>query len=171
MISKNIVTERLILRNITLEDAQSIFQLWSDFENNKYMCDPVVSPEEVEEIIEDLDCSETNIVIATIKETGEIVGTCCFGPADDSNAWGFGYNLFKKFWGKGYATEIVQAVIAFGSILGIEDFISSCAIENVASGNVLQKNGMHIDGTSSFLNPISNIVYEEHIYKRHIPRS
>ncbi len=170
MLSENIITERLVLRNITNDDANAIYQLWSNFENNKYMCDPVGSQVEVEEIIDDLECDETTIVVAILKESGDIVGTCCFGPADDSNAWAFGYNLFRNFWGKGYATEIVQAVIAFGSSLGVEDFISSCAIENAASGNVLQKNGMHIDGTGTFLNPVSQIVYEEHIYKRHIPR-
>lgn len=43
MLSDNIVSERLILRNVTKDDAKDIWEIWSNAENEKYMGDPVES--------------------------------------------------------------------------------------------------------------------------------
>lgn len=169
MLMENIVSERLILRNMVHEDAKTVYQIWSNVENDKYMCDPVDSQQEVETIIAEIECGDGYLAVATLKNTGEIVGTCCFGPSRGVNEWAFGYSLERKFWGNGFATEMVKAVIAFGSSVGVCNFISACAIENSASGKVLQKSGMHIDRVGSFLQPTTNIVYEEHVYKLQLP--
>ena len=108
------------------------------------------------------------LTVATLKDTGKVIATCCFGAENNKNEWGFGYSINQQYWGKGYATEIVKAVIEFGCSLGATDFISECAIENVASGRVMEKCGMHIDHTSSFKQPKENIVYESYVYTVHI---
>lgn len=168
MINENIITDRLLLRSMRHDDAQIVYKLWSDTENNKYMCDPAGSVEEVEMIIEDNTNSDMNLVVATLKNTDVIVGTCWFGVVCDKNEWGFGYNILKEFWSTGYATEIVKGVIDYGISMGIKTFNSSCATENIASGNVLEKNGLKIVDEGSFLQPISNIVYDEYIYKLYV---
>lgn len=87
---------------------------------------------------------------------------------DKEDEWGFGYSIRKEYWGKGYATEIVKTIIKCGQSLGIKDFISDCALENVASGRVLEKCGMHKAHKSSFKQPKLNIVYKSQVYKLHI---
>ncbi|MGG7057838.1 GNAT family N-acetyltransferase [Clostridium nigeriense] len=170
MLSDNIVSERLILRNVTKDDSKDIWEIWSNSENEKYMGDPVESIEEVIAICKkrEKDSGTGFLTVATLKDTGEVIGTCCFGPTNRKDEWGFGYSIKQGFWGKGYATEIVKSVIKFGYSLGIKDFISDCAIENAASGRVLEKCGMHIDHKSSFKQPKINIIYESHVYKLHI---
>lgn len=170
MLSDNIVSERLILRNVTINDAKDIWEIWSNSENEKYMGDPVESIEEVMSICQRREKGNDNgfLTVATLKDTGEVIGTCCFGPTNKKDQWGFGYSIKQEFWRKGYATEIVKSVIKFGYSLGIKDFISDCAIENVASGKVLEKCGMHIASKSSFKQPKTNITYESHVYKLHI---
>ncbi len=167
MLSDNIISERLMLRDVVERDAEDVWEIWSNKENERYMSDPVESLEEVISICNYKDRGGY-LVVATLKDTGEVIGTCCFGPTNKKDEWGFGYSIKQEHWGKGYATEIVKAVIEFGYSMGIKEFISGCAIENTASGRVLEKCGMHKDYVSSFRQPKMNIVYEEQVYKLHL---
>lgn len=166
----NIISERLILRIITVDDAKDIWEVWSNSENQRYMSDPVDSLEEVISICENRDNSEENgyLAVATLKDTGEVIGTCNFGSTRKKDEWGFGYSIKQKYWGQGYATEIVKSVIKYGSSLGITDFVSDCAIENIGSGKVLEKAGMKKDHISSFKQPKLNVVYESQVYKLYV---
>ena len=168
MLPDNIISERLILHDISQDDAKDVWEIWSNSENEKYMSDPVESLEEIISICKNNKNSNGYLKVATLKDTGEVIGTCCFGSTNKKGEWGFGYSIKQECWGKGYATEIVKAVITFGHSLGITDFISDCAIENAASGKVLEKCGMHIDHKSSFKKPKTNIVYESHVYRLHV---
>ena len=146
-------TERLIIRDMLEEDAKAVFEIWSNEANEEYMSDPVSSEEEIKSFcIENKKSDNHNyLAVATLKETGEIIGTCCFGRTN-----------------KGYATEIVKSIIAFGRILGIKDFVSSCATENIASAKVMEKSGMKFDHISSFTQKGTNIVFEDKVYTLHI---
>lgn len=167
---KSIISERLILRIITVGDAKDIWEIWSNIENEKYMSDPVDSLEEVISICKNRENNNDNgyLTVATLKDTGEVIGTCTFGPTDKKHEWGFGYSINKGYWGIGYATEIVKMIIEFGHSMGITDFVASCAIKNVASGRVMEKAGMQKDHKSSFKQSKLNIVYESQVYKLHM---
>lgn len=168
MISDNIISERLILRDVEEGDAEDIWEIWSNSENEKYMSDPVESLDEIVAVCRNNKNTKGYLKAATLKDTEEVIGTCCFGTTNKKDEWGFGYSIKQGFWGKGYATEIVKTIITYGSSLGITDFISDCAVENAASGKVLEKCGMHLDHKSSFKQPKLNIVYESNVYKLHI---
>lgn len=170
MLLNNITSERLIIRVIEVKEAKDVWEIWSNSENEKYMSDPVESLEEVISICESRENNQENgyLTVATLKDTGKVIGTCNFGLTNKEDEWGFGYSIKQEYWGKGYATEIVKSIIKFGQNLGIKDFISDCAIENVASGKVLEKCGMHKDHISSFKQPKLNIVYESQVYKLHV---
>lgn len=70
-------------------------------------------------------------------------------PGKSSEAplpWEVGYCYGKAFWGKGYATEALQAVVDFwfGQVGG--DALACChAAGNPASGRVMQKAGFAYD--------------------------
>lgn len=167
MLLNNIISERLILRNMVEDDAKDVWEIWSNSENERYMSDPVGSLDKVISICGDKN-RNGNLTVVTLKDTGEIIGTFSFGPTSRDNEWGFGYSIKQRSWGNGYATEAVNTVIKYGRSLGINNFIASCAIENVASSRVLEKCGMHVDHKSSFKQPKLNKVYESNIYKLHI---
>lgn len=170
MVLNNIISERLILRIIRTDDAKDIWEIWSNSENERYMSDPVDSLEEVISICDNRENNKKNgyLTVATLKDTGKVIGTCTFGPTNQQNEWGFGYSMNQEFWGQGYATEIVKTIIKFGQSVGITDFVASCAIENFASGRVLEKSGMHKDHKSSFKQPKLDIIYETQVYKLHV---
>ncbi len=170
MLFNNFKSERLIIRDMKEEDAKEVWEIWSNSENEKYMGDPVASQDEIISFcIENKRTNNHNhLAVATLKDSGEIIGTCCFGPTKKQEEWGFGYSIKQEFWGKGYATEIVKSIIAFGISLGVTDFISDCATENIASGKVLEKSGMYFDHKSSFTQQGTNIIFESNVYKLHI---
>lgn len=58
-----------------------------------------------------------------------------------------GYEIHPAEWGKGYASEAAQAMLAFGfSELNLHRVHAGCICENVASARVLQKAGLRHEG-------------------------
>lgn len=165
MLSEPFFTERLELRDITINDAENIFNLWNNPENDKYMSDPIQSVDEVVEICKNKATDSGFLKAVVLKESGIMIGTCCFGQTKSKDEWGFGYSLAKPYWGKGYATEIVKSIIDYGREKGIHNFVSECAEENVASKRVLEKCGMHQTSKSKFLQPTLNIEYVSLIFR------
>jgi len=54
-----------------------------------------------------------------------------------------GYVLHKKFWGKGYATELTKKIIHYGLYqLRLEYLVACCHSDNTASSKVMLKCGM-----------------------------
>ena len=65
----------------------------------------------------------------------------------ESESAEIGYSLGSKWWGMGYATEAVQAVIRFGFCeVGLHRLSATCHPENTASERVLEKCGMRFEG-------------------------
>ena len=60
--------------------------------------------------------------------------------------WEVGYNLGKKYWGKGYTTEALKRVLDFAEEeLQLTEFVGRYAKENTASGNVMKKLGFQYE--------------------------
>lgn len=75
-------------------------------------------------------------------ESGEFVGRAGFGPLD-SGEIEIGYILDKKFWGKGYASEALHALLDWAKKHIKADYIVAYAVEdNIASFRVMEKGGM-----------------------------
>jgi len=65
------------------------------------------------------------------------------------------YSLVPAHWGKGYATEALKRVIAFGfDTLGLHRLDAGVAVENVASFRVMEKAGMVREGRHRKILPI-----------------
>ncbi len=59
-----------------------------------------------------------------------------------------GYWIAEPFWGNGFVSEAAGAVIAFGfDELGLHRVAAHHLAVNVASGRVMEKNGMQYEGT------------------------
>ena len=170
MKTSDIVTERLIIKSMTIDDTAIAWSFWGDHEVGKYLADPYYKDaDELRELILDIDDWTGDYpFIAYLKDTGEAAGTCSVGPEGGPNQWGFGYCVRKDLWGQGYATEMARAMIGLAYSLGIRDFQGTVATENTASGRVMEKCGMHLDHESSFRKRGTDIVYPSSIYKMHL---
>ena len=80
----------------------------------------------------------------TILRNGQLIGTGGVGKNTDG-VHELGYNLRRDAWGRGYATEAAQAMLAWAyHSLGVRDFVLGHAILNRASGNVARKCGFQL---------------------------
>jgi [ribosomal protein S5]-alanine N-acetyltransferase len=114
-----LTTERLTLRQLSVDDRQNVFTLRSDKEINKYL-DRQVSKtikEAVDFINKINDNIEKNNSIywaITLTKTKTFVGTIClFEFSNDKNSCEIGYELIPNFQGQGIMKEAAQAVIDY----------------------------------------------------------
>ncbi len=138
---KVIETERLILRPLTTDDANDVFEWTGDPVVNRYMPYPMHrSVHETEEWISSL--GDKNEFCFCLKGTGKVIGAGSVSYRPEYSAYELGYNLNRSFWGMGYATEAAKAMIKWAyDVLGARDFLARHATANKASGNVLVKCG------------------------------
>jgi [ribosomal protein S5]-alanine N-acetyltransferase len=90
---------------------------------------------------------EQAVFAVTLKTDAALIG--CVGlriDRDDDRAE-LGYWIGRPYWGQGYCTEAVRAVLAFGfAELGLNRIHAHHFVRNAASGRVMQKAGMQREG-------------------------
>ena len=148
-------TDRLILREFQLSDAETFFAMDSNPNVHKYLWNkPVQKIEETIEIIDSVRKQYVNNGIGRFamisKETNEFIGWAGLKYNTEIvnnkvNFYDIGYRLDEKFWGKGYASEatIVWLKYAF-EIMNIKTMEAAAHSDNVASNRILQKIGMQM---------------------------
>lgn len=143
-----IETERLILRRITNDDVNEIFELRSNPETMKYIPRPLVKT--TEDALEHVAMIEEKIVSnvginwgITLKGNSKVLGIIGYYRMQPENYRAeIGYMLLPDFHGKGIISEAVNRLITYGfddlKLHSIEAVIDP---ENIASEKVLQKCG------------------------------
>lgn len=87
------------------------------------------------------------VLAIALRETGELVGAIGLNLAPEHKSAELGYWLGEPFWRRGFATEAARAVIDFGfTRLQLERIHAHHFARNVASGRVLEKAGMSVEG-------------------------
>ena len=143
-----IETDRLILRRITTDDVNEIFELRSNPETMKFIPRPLVKNTEdaLEHIAMIEEKIETNIGInwgITLKDSNKLLGIIGYYRMQPENHRAeIGYMLLPEFHGKGIIPEAVKRLIQYGfedlKLHSIEAVIDP---ENFASETVLLKCG------------------------------
>jgi ribosomal-protein-alanine N-acetyltransferase len=83
----------------------------------------------------------------TGNDDDPLMGACGLEIAPEHRRGELGYWLGRGFWGKGYATEAVAAVIGWGfETLDLNRISAAHFSDNPASGRVLEKIGMRLEG-------------------------
>lgn len=148
-------TERLLLRQLELSDAEAMFAMDNNPEVHKYLWKkPTLAIEETIKTIEYVQSqyAKNNIgrYATILKETGEFIGWTGIKFINDhiengnSNFYDYGYRLDEKFWNKGYATEASKAWLDYGfKQMNIDSMNAYTHAENGASNHILQKVGMN----------------------------
>jgi RimJ/RimL family protein N-acetyltransferase len=140
-------TERLILRAPRLEDAKAVAQLANDrriAENTSRIPHPYALAD-AEAYFAAVNQPDGEIAFLITRE-GVVLGACGIAMPE-REAPELGYWLGVPFWGHGYATEAVHAVIdhAFAD-LDFEALGAGARVTNPASRRVLEKCGFQWTG-------------------------
>lgn len=71
------------------------------------------------------------------------MGTIVLGflNGKDDGCAGTGYILAQDSWGKGYATEVLEEIIALARRLEVKQLVAECHADHIASIHVLNKCG------------------------------
>ena len=140
-------TERLLLRPLSVSDADAVFLWAGDPLVARYMVyNTYTSVEDVGNWLKSVELQENVYEFGFVrKQDSLLIGSGSIGPdTSRQDFWGFGYNLRRDCWGKGYATEAAKAMIRFArETFGITRFSSSHVEANKASGHVMEKCGLH----------------------------
>lgn len=152
--TNKIETERLILRKIEKDDYEKIFNCWtSDKEVSKYVTwNPHKNKEETKMLtnywVNDYKNDYTYRWIVIKKDDNEIIGMIDVIHKDIQYMTAeVGYCYGSKYWGKGYATEALKAVIEYLHNDGFPVVYAQHFVSNPASGRVMEKSGMKYEAT------------------------
>ncbi|TKI01681.1 GNAT family N-acetyltransferase, partial [Bacillus cereus] len=139
-------TERLFLRELTLLDAETIFQYFSKESVIRYFgMDSFQNIEQAKTMIQTFKnrYEEGSVFRWGIekKGTGQLIGTCGFHLINNHHKRAeIGYELDDTYWGQGYALEALQAILAYGfEILQLIRIAAVVYVENKASQKLLIK--------------------------------
>lgn len=114
-----LTTERLTLRQLSIDDQQAIFALRSDPKINQFLDrQPCKTNEDainfINKVNENIEKGNAYYWAITLTEAKTLVGTIClFDLSNENNSCEIGYELLPEFQGQGIMKEAVQAVIDF----------------------------------------------------------
>src|SRR5688500_9453440 len=87
------------------------------------------------------------LAIRVADAPDDVVGAISLALMTDHARGELGYWIGAGMWGRGYATEAGRAVVSFGfTTLGLNRIQARHFLRNPASGRVLQKIGMRLEG-------------------------
>ncbi len=142
---KEIITERLVIRRFLENDGEDLYEYLSipkvlEFEPYK----PFSKEESYEEAKRRV--SDEKFLAVCLKD-GKVIGNFYFAPGK-FETWEVGYVFNEKYWGNGYASEGLLALIKYGfDELGIRRIIARCDPKNPNSWKLLERVGMRREGT------------------------
>ena len=150
-----IETDRLIIRPYIENDLSESFQLMQSKQLFKYINMEVMSFEEYKGLFKWLinsyktgfDSDFKYSFAIFLKETGKFIGWCgvgildCFYPEKEIY-----YLIGQDYWGNGYATEAMTALVHYCfNTMGLNRIIALAKPENIASNRVIQKLGFKFE--------------------------
>lgn len=155
-------TERLILYMLTWDHLEKIHQLNSHPEVEKFNTIGIpenldVTRELIRPAIEDQKLSQRkNYGWAICLKDSTFIGKAGLSLSENRKKMAeIHYSLVPEYWGKGYATEVVNVVIKFGfETLKLHRIEAGTATENLRSIRVLEKAGMIREGIRRKILPI-----------------
>lgn len=150
-----IESERLILRELTIGDAADLFVCQSNPEVFRYSrrSEETSLESATQTLNRLLKWHQERFMLSwaiVLKENQRFIGRIQIEDwSDEDHRAAVGYLLGKPYWGKGYATEALRAVIAYlFEQTTINRLYASAWAANIASARVLEKAGMRFEGLS-----------------------
>jgi len=163
---KPIATPRLILRNFTKKDAVDILEYASDEQVLKYLEWGGVRTldEAIKQIVEVYWAMPIFFAIE-LKETGKCIGSISIRIKQTHDKASIGYLLNRGYWGKGYMTEVLSSILKLCfEKLELNRVEASHFAGNEASGSVMSKCGMLLEGVGKQTEKVKGIFHDNIFY-------
>ena len=143
-------TERLLIRESTVEDVPEFYRIYRDPSITKYMEDLFEDPEEetayMKEYIRQIYGFYGYGMWTVQLLSGEVIGRAGLSVREGYELPELGFVIGRGYQGQGYAEEACRAVLAYGkSELSFEHVQALVEEENAPSRNLLAKLGFHFE--------------------------
>lgn len=142
-----LLTERLILRQLDIGDAQAIFDLRTDERVNQFLDRPKPEAMEdvrkfIEKILEGISKKVSMYWVIALKNDPKMIGSILFWNISPENERAeIGYELHPDFQGKGIMQEALSAVVDYGfEKMGLKTILAYSHAHNVRSISILERN-------------------------------
>lgn len=156
-------TKRLIIRDLSLCDLDHIHTLHTLPETDKFntlgIPDTIHTTEKIvaEWLTRQVD-NPRQIYVFGIdgRDSNQFIGLIGLNLKEskfqNAEVW---FKIHSDNWGNGFATEALNKILDFGfNELKLHRIEAGCAVENIASGKVLEKLGMKKEGMKRKVLPI-----------------
>jgi len=166
-------TQRLIIRKWRDSDLQPMAAINQDPQVMEYFPAPKNLEETRSFIIANMRIYEQVgycFYAVELKDNHKFIGFVGLSPVGDELPCGpaveIGWRLGVKYWGKGYANEAAQAIVAHAfNILGINELVTFTASTNKKSEKLMQRLGFERSEQDDFDHPK---IADGHILQRHV---
>lgn len=145
-------TERLLLRKLTTEDAEFIFEILNDPSFIRNIGDRNIRTLDdacayiVNGPVRSYEKNGFGLYLIVLKETNESIGMCGLIRRENLDDVDIGYALLPRFWSKGYAVEAAQATKAYAKdVVGLKRIVAIVDPANEGSIRVLEKIGLRYE--------------------------
>lgn len=148
-------SKRLLLREITVADAEAVFRIRGDYQVTKYNGGlPYRSVDQAEALIEGIAAAYRDKRSIrwgiTLREDPlhTVIGMVGYNywVRQDYRA-SIGYDLARDYWGQGIMPEAVRAILEFGfEHMALNRIEADASIDNTKSHRVLEKVGFQREG-------------------------
>ena len=147
-------TDRLFLRELTVEDFDDVHAYGSDPEVVEYVAWGPNTEQEtrdfLERTVEEASADpRLQWLFAVVRKSDErLLGSAgLYLPGVDAHQAMLGYAYGREAWGRGFATEAALEMVTLGfDVLGLRRIWAACDPDNRASARVLEKIGMRLEG-------------------------
>jgi len=152
---KIIITKSLYLRELNVADYKKFYNLNLDKDVLKYTGDkPFKNLEDSKKFLKNYKpykkygCGRWAVIN---KKNEAFLGWCGIKLTENLNEYDIGFRFFKKYWGKGFATESAKSCVEYGlNELKINAIVGRAMKENKASIRVLEKIGLEYNRDFDF---------------------
>jgi RimJ/RimL family protein N-acetyltransferase len=159
-------TERLRARRWIASDVEALFAVYSDPEGMRWVGDgQPISRAECDRwmrvTMENYAARGYGMFVLEERTTGEIVGFCGLVHPGGQPEPEIKYALLRSHWGRGLASEIAPALLAYGAERhGLSRIIATVNPEHAVSRRVLAKAGMKLRESRVESDGSVTLVYE-----------
>jgi RimJ/RimL family protein N-acetyltransferase len=145
-------TERLVLRRLTIDDAEFILELLNDASFLRYIGDKGVR--NIDDAVRYLNTGPIasyerfgfGLYLVELKTSGEPIGMCGLLKRDTLPDVDVGFAFLPAFWFQGYAFESASALMTYGrEALGLRRIVAITSPDNKASISLLEKIGLRFE--------------------------
>jgi RimJ/RimL family protein N-acetyltransferase len=146
-----LITERLVLRGWSVEDAVTALESYGDAEVARWLVpaiDQIPDVPAMRALLQQWIADDARMITPAgrwaieDRQDGRVIGGATLLPLPPDEEFEIGWQLNRKAWGRGYATETGLALARWAFDQGIEQVIALVRPANTRATAMVQRVGM-----------------------------